>query len=208
MNNESIENTKGGEDMKTTFAVFEDKNDAENALKNLNDDGFNPENISVVMRDDNHTNENVDDKNTGMGVGQGAAGGAATGAVVGGIAGFLAGTVLPGLAGFLIGGPIGAALGLTGVAATTVSGAATGAVAGGLIGALMGMGLNRQDAEHYQSRVQQGAILLAVPSNDNDEGRVSDILESHHAGDIKTVNTNVDDVEQHHQHHTSGVHFE
>ena len=47
---------------------------------------------------------------------------------------------------------IAAALGLTGVAATTVSGALTGALAGGLIGALTGLGFTKEDAELYQRK--------------------------------------------------------
>lgn len=177
---------KGGENMEQTIiGIFADRADVEGAIDKLKGEKFNPEDISIVMKDKREQEEIGND--TGANVAGGALSGATTGAVVGGIAGLLAGTVLPGLGGFLIGGPIGAALGLTGAAATTVSGAATGAVAGGLIGALMGIGLKRDDAEHYQQRVEEGAILVAVPTNRDDTSYVQRVFDEYHAQDIKTI---------------------
>lgn len=186
---------------KTIIGIFENRTDAEGAISALKDDGFNPKDISVVMKDEEQAQ--VVNDNTGAGVAESAVGGATTGAVVGGVTGFLAGTVLPGLAGFLIGGPIGAALGLTGVAATTVSGAATGAVAGGLIGGLMGLGLSQPEAEHYESRVKEGAILLAVPTSDESESRVNEIFSNTHATDTKTVSND----HTHEANKQAGAHF-
>jgi len=80
------------------------------------------------------------------------------------------------LGGLLIGGPLVAALGLTGVVATTVSGAVTGAVAGGLIGALVGLGLPKEDAEYYNEAIEKGGILLAVQAHDGDQDRVEELL--------------------------------
>lgn len=170
---------------KTIIGLFEARADAEGAIESLRDEGFNPKDISIVMQDKAEADDIGD--TTGADVAGGAASGAATGAVIGGITGFLAGTVLPGLAGFLIAGPIGAALGLTGVAATTVSGAATGAVAGGLLGALMGLGLSKSEAEHYESRVKEGAILIAVPAMRGEEKTVEAIFDDFNATDLKTV---------------------
>src|SRR4051812_7629024 len=119
---------------KIILGVFSDRQDAESAIQKLEAEDYDPKDMSIVMRDQRNAKDISE--NTGVDdVMSGATAGAGTGAVVGGIAGFLAGTVLPGLGGFLIGGPIGAALGLSGAAATTVSGVTTGAVAGGLIGA-------------------------------------------------------------------------
>jgi len=198
----SNDKSEGGENMtKTILGIFDERDHAESALSELKDDGFNPKDISIVMKDSEKMD--VDGSDAGSDVAEGAVGGATTGAVVGGIAGFLAGTVLPGLAGFLIGGPIGAALGLTGAAATTVSGAATGAVAGGLIGGLMGLGLSSDEAEHYQERVEQGAILLAVPIRDKEESRVKDIFDANNASDIKTVDNDTarSNIESHQKAH-------
>ncbi|MGI8419429.1 MAG: general stress protein [Candidatus Levyibacteriota bacterium] len=178
----------------TILGIFTDRSDVEEAISKLQGKGFNPKDISIVMRDKAEAKDIGHD--TGANVAGGALSGATTGAAVGGIAGLLAGTILPGLGGFLIGGPIGAALGLTGAAATTVSGVATGAVAGGLIGALMGLGLKKDEAEHYESRVKEGAILLAVPAGAEEAGIVTDIFEEYNATDVKTIAQTRDDMQQ------------
>ncbi len=178
---------KGGElcMTKTLLGVFTEKSDVEEAIAKLQANGLDSKDFSIVMKDHKEAEEMGND--TGANVTESAIAGATTGAAVGGIAGLLAGTVLPGLGGFLIGGPIGAALGLTGAVATTVSGAATGAIAGGLIGALMGLGLSKEDAEHYETRIQEGAILLIVPTHDTKVSFVQDVFNEYHASDIKTI---------------------
>ena len=175
---------------KTILGIFENRNDVEAAVDKLKAEGFDPKDISIVMKD---KGEQRDVENsTGTDVAGGALSGATTGAVVGGITGLLAGTVVPALGGLLIGGPIGAALGLTGAAATTVSGAATGAVAGGLLGALMGLGLPKEDAEHYEKRVTEGAILLAVPAGEGDARTVTSIFDEYNASDVKSISAGAD----------------
>jgi hypothetical protein len=91
------------------------------------------------------------------------------------------------LAGFFIGGPIGAALGLSGAVATTVSGAATGAIAGGLIGALMKLGLDRDTAESYDRTVNAGGIVIGVTETGLEGGRAQMILEKHGADNISLL---------------------
>ncbi|GEM_PF-929543 len=170
---------------KTIIGVFTDRSDVEEAISKLKAEDFNPKDISIVMKDKREGDEINDD--TGSSVAEGAVSGAATGAVLGGITGLLAGTVMPVIGGLLIGGPIGVALGLTGAAATTVSGMATGLVAGGLLGALMGLGLPEEDAQHYEQRVKEGAILLAVPARPEEVTVVATIFEDNNASDIKTI---------------------
>jgi hypothetical protein len=171
---------------KTVLGVFTDRDDAEQAIMHLKDDGYNPKDISIVMRDQAVRDEIVDD--TGAGVAEGTVSGATTGAVLGGIAGLVASFMIPGIGAFFIGGPLAAALGLTGAAASTVSGAATGALAGGLLGALMGIGLSEDEARVYETRVNEGAILVAVPARNGEEDTVEDILGDYNADNIKSIN--------------------
>jgi hypothetical protein len=177
---------------KTVLGVFHDRNGAEDAIDELRDRDYNPKDISIVMRNREEAKEVAD--NTGAGVASGAATGATTGAVVGGLAGLLAAVALPGLGAFLIGGPIAAALGLTGAAASTVSGAATGAVAGGLLGALTGLGLSEDDARVYQDYVNEGGILIAVPARRGEETEVRDVLDEFGADQIRTISPSDDTV--------------
>lgn len=174
--------------MSVVLGVFSNEANAENAIVKLEDRGYNPKDMSILMKDKEGARRISDD--TGADVAEGAVKGAGTGALLGGVAGFLAGTALPGLGGFLIGGPIGAALGLTGAAATTVSGAATGAVAGGLIGALMGtFGLSEDEARDYEARINEGGILVAVPAKEGDDREVRAIMTNFDADGVRIIDS-------------------
>lgn len=165
------------------FAAFNDHDDADRAFRELEDHGFSAHDLSLITHEKYHS--------TGPLAGSmaGAAEGAATGGVLGGIAGALAGAgVIPALAGFLIGGPVAAALGLTGIAATAVSGAVTGAAAGGIVGALMGLGLSQSDAEYYERTVNEGGLLLIVPIRKrSEESEAKHILSANHATQVRLV---------------------
>jgi hypothetical protein len=170
---------------KTVLGIFAEQEDAEDAISRLKDSGYDPKDISIVMRD-NRMSEDISD-NTGTNVVGGALSGATTGALLGSLAGLLASFAIPGLGAFFIGGPIATALGLTGAAATTASGAATGALAGGLIGALTGFGLSEEEARIYEERLREGGILVAVPARVDEEAGVEEIFADSNADDIKTV---------------------
>lgn len=174
-----------------TLALFDDRMDAEAAIEELREAGYNAEDISIVMRDADEAQTIAED--TGVNMVEGATSGATTGAVIGGIAGLLIGVgaiAIPGIGGLLIGGPIAAALGLTGAAATTASGAVTGAVAGGLLGALMSLGVPEETARVYEDRIKEGAILLAIPSESESDGEARSILEENGAEQTRFVATN------------------
>lgn len=167
--------------MRTILGVFQNREDTEAAIDAFDRAGYNPQDISIVMKDQSEGRDIAE--TTGASVTEGVA----TGAVLGGLAGLLSAIAIPGLGAFFIGGPLAAALGLTGAAATTVSGAATGAVAGGLLGALTELGVSDEDAKYYESRVREGAILVAVPALAEEEHRVREIFSDYYATDVKTV---------------------
>jgi hypothetical protein len=170
------------------LGVFGARDMAENAINELQELGYNPKDMSIIMRD---RDEAVAmGESTGASVAEGALSGATTGGVLGGIAGLLIGVgaiAIPGLGALLVGGPIAAALGLTGAAATTVSGAVTGALAGGLVGALMGLGVSEEDARYYEDRIREGGILVAVPVSMGRHDEVREVLEDHGADQVRMV---------------------
>jgi len=177
--------------MKTILGIFTDRGHAEEALADLNKMGYPAKDISVVVRD------GVVSEGSGGGsnIAAGAVSGATTGGVLGGLAGLLVGIgaiALPGVGALFIGGPLAAALGLTGAAAATVSGAATGVLAGGLVGVLVGLGVPEEDAKTYESRIREGAVLLAAPIRDDiDHDAVRETFETHGADKIRTVSDTV-----------------
>ena len=157
----------------TIVGVIDGADRAERALNELKDAGFTPEQVSVVAKDRQDTQQLAE--NTDM-AGEGAASGAATGGVLGGLAGFLVGIsalVIPGI------GPI---VG-TGILLSTLAGAGIGAVAGGLAGALTAWGFSEAEVREYEARVAQGDILVAVEVPDEVVARVEEMM--HGAGAIR-----------------------
>lgn len=171
--------------MKMLMAAFDNPTHADLALDELEACGYTPEQISVISKDNKYQREGY---STGENVAKAAGTGAVTGGALGGLAGLLAGAgIIPALAGLFIGGPIAAALGLAGIAATTASGAVTGAAAGGLLGALTGLGLPKETATNYRDAVDAGGVLIGLSGHDDitDESRA--ILEKHGARDINLI---------------------
>lgn len=180
---------RGGENMQTLIGIFQDRFDAESAIDELQEMGFNPRDVSVVVKEGVTVAQDTGSK--GGRAAEGAVSGAATGGVLGGLAGLLIGIgalAIPGVGAFLVGGPIAAALGLTGAAATTISGATTGALAGGFVGGLIGLGVPEDVARVYEQRVKEGAVLLAVPTNTpTGESEVRKVFEDYNADQIRTI---------------------
>lgn len=168
---------------KNILSVFSNVENVNAALKTLELKGYSKEEISVVSTKDNVLTEEVKFENNVI---EGVKDSAKTGGVVGGILGLLVGVgalSIPGLGLLFITGPIAAALGLTGLAATTASGALTGAFAGGIVGALKEIGVDEQLAIKYEESLKEGAILVGVRVKKGDEYKVHDILE-HNGGDL------------------------
>ncbi len=147
----------------TTIGVFSTHAQARSAIDELRAAGVTEADISYMYV--NVAGE-ITDAHGGTKVGDGAAAGAATGAVLGALAGFVvANGILPGLGTLFVAGPLAAALGFTGAAATTVAGAATGLAAGGIIGALSGLGISDEDALMYEEFLRSGDVLVISKSS-------------------------------------------
>jgi uncharacterized membrane protein len=172
----------------TVLGIFSNRELAENAINELQKIGLNVKDMSIIMREGEERNRL--EANTGAQVGTKVATGAATGAVLGGIAGILIGVgaiAIPGIGALLVGGPLAAAMGLTGIAATTAEGVVAGALTGGIVGGLVSIGVPEERAKTYEERVKHGGILLAVPTL---EGQVDDaqvILQKNGATDIQII---------------------
>lgn len=170
----------------TIIAAFNSVESAENAIHELKTKGFDPKEISIMMKERDEV-ENVSDT-TGAKAASGAISGATTGGLIGGLAGMLVGVgaiTIPGIGPFLAAGPLATALGLTGAAAATISGATTGAVAGGLIGTLMSLGLSQEQAATYETTIKQGGIVVAVPAHEGEADLVTTVLENNNASQVQ-----------------------
>ena len=151
----------------------------EQIVRELQNAGFSPDDISVLMADKGATGDFAHEHHTKAP--EGATTGAASGAVLGGVLGWLAGIgtlAIPGLGPFIAAGPIMAALG----------GAAAVGTLGGITGALIGMGIPEFEAKKYEGRVKAGSALISVHSENSDEtDRAKRIFENAGAQDICTA---------------------
>ncbi len=173
--------------MESTIGIFEHRADAEGAISELRAIGVADADISYIYNAP-EGGETVVTDGAGSNVGSGAASGATAGAVLGAIAGLaVANGLLPGFGSLFVAGPLAAALGLTGAAATTAAGAMTGLAAGGLIGALTGLGVGPDEARIYEERVKRGGILITARSTAN--SAVRDIFKKYGASEIRQYAT-------------------
>jgi hypothetical protein len=155
---------------KTVVALFDNLDTAQTAVKELLNNGFARDDISVIRTNQqgDYTSGNMVEP--GEGDASGAAAGAGIGAVLGGLAGLLVGLgalAIPGVGPIIAAGPI----------ATTLAGAGIGAATGGLVGALADTGLPEKEAGAYAEGVRRGGTLVTVRVDEDQVGKATEVLD-------------------------------
>lgn len=171
-------------------AVFDDRDDAQQAVDHLRNRGIPESAITIVSRNGENSGGGADNRDAGDGAadaGSGALTGAGVGAGIGALFG-LAALAIPGIGPFITAGALASALGTTGGA--LAAGAIVGAASGGLAGALSHWGLNEAEAHHYAGEVERGGTYVGVDlDNANaDRGVVLEELRRHN-GRVDQPNT-------------------
>ncbi|MBB6411504.1 general stress protein [Mesorhizobium sangaii] len=161
--------------MKTVTGLFDNYDDASDAVGELEATGIPHSNISIVAN--NADNWRVQDESKAA---DDAAGGAGLGAVVGGAGGLLTGLGLMAIPGV---GPVVAAGWLAATAVGAVGGAVVGGAAGGIVGALTDSGVAEDDAHVYAEGVRRGGTLVTAKVEDPLVASAERIL-----GQTKSVN--------------------
>ena len=143
----------------TVIALFKNLDDANRALKALNEQGISNSQISVMARENTIealAHEKELQQEASEGVMAGAIGGASFGLFAGLIAG-VGSLFIPGIGPVIAGSTLATLLGSSAV------GAGIGAVAGGaLLGGLVKMGISQEDAQIYAEGIKRGGILVTV----------------------------------------------
>ena len=142
--------------------LFKNPNEAEQAFDYLIAEGFNKDDITVIMsnatRDKNFKDKELPEDSLGTkateGMGIGGAVGGTIGAIAAAIAAIGTSLVLPGI-GMVIAGPIAASL----------AGAGAGSAVGGIVGALVGSGIPDEEAKRYEDDIKAGGILLGIKTS-------------------------------------------
>lgn len=149
---------------KVVAGVFHHRNEAEQALETLKEQGFDQD-ISLIARDE---------QQEGGAEGQDLSEGTFTGGALGGIAGLLAGVgalLIPGVGPIIAAGPIAAAL--------------TGVVGGGIAGGLIDFGIPEESGEFFEEQVRQGGILVTMKAEDEKVEEAASVLRRHGATDVE-----------------------
>lgn len=186
---------------KTIVALYDNRDDAQKAIKDLVDHGINRNEISLVT---SHSQENlgamhaeetpnspkvqrgepVPGEDQPSVVDSEARTGAGIGAILGGVGGLLVGLgalAIPGIGPVLAAGPLAAALGGVAGAGT---GAIAGGAAGGIVGALSESGVPKETAGYYEEGIRRGGTLVTMRLPDLEVDNAKRILDQHHPVDI------------------------
>ncbi len=136
----------------TLIAAFADRNEAENAVDELEQCGFSNDQVGFAIRGSDAVQGGMITDAQGAKDGKGAAAGMAAGAGIGAILGAAAALLIPGF------GPVVAG----GVLAMAFGGAIAGTAVGGIFGAMTGLGVSEEEARFYENEFNSGRAIVAV----------------------------------------------
>lgn len=158
---------------KVVVGTYKTENEVISAIRRLHEMGYDKKDISVLAKDPKRFDRIKAATDIAAKTPKSAAGGAGAGAVTGGLLGGVGALlvelgvlVIPGVGPFLAAGPI----------AATLGGIIAGGAVGGIVGALVGLGVNKGDAEHYETALNNGDLLVLAKASDDRYDRVNDIF--------------------------------
>jgi gas vesicle protein len=164
---------------KTVVAVFDSYASAENAARQIKDQGLRTDDISIVAKQgDNDTGVNGTTATMGgtttatnrKGINDNISDGVMTGGILGGLAGLLIGAgsmVIPGLGIIAAAGPI--------------TGLLSGAVTGGIVGGLVDLGIPENRSKQYETDIKAGKVLFSMKTDEDKIDRIGSVLRSNGA---------------------------
>ncbi|MEM9926718.1 MAG: general stress protein [Cyanobacteria bacterium P01_D01_bin.50] len=173
------------DEMRRAVGTFASRLEAETALYELRDAGFNMDKISIVAKNSEGyqelggtTLEKSKEEQT--------KGGAKAGATAGGVTGGLIG-LLPSLGILAIPG-VGPAAEVGVILANTLIGGGIGAASGGLLGALIGWGIPEDRAKYYDEQLSQGNYVVLLEGTQAEINTAESILRNQGVRDWETYN--------------------
>ena len=158
---------------KKVIGYFQDSRQAEEAVNELKEKGFNE--ISILGNDEGRDNAGNKGRNEGMGFeNQSLSRGTMTGGAIGGLAGLALGAgalFIPGIGPIIAMGPLAAALG--------------GAVTGGVAGALVDYGIPKERSDFYETKIKEGNTVMILKTDEGKTDSAASILRNHGAQDVR-----------------------
>lgn len=173
-------------DERTVSAIFKEREQIDNVVRRLLDRGISRDDISVIGKNF-HSETKISGFITKKDV---ILGGLRQGGIFGSIFGsalaLLTGVgvlFVPFVGTVVAAGPIGAAL------LGAASGAIAGAAGGGLISAFVALGMPKEKAAVYQTRIEAGDFMVAAHVPSNKSGEIQMLLESAGGEEVHTSET-------------------
>jgi len=160
--------------------VFDDRYQAERAVDELEQSGFNKDQIGFALRGSDVVSGGTLTDAVGAKDGEGAVAGAVTGGIVGGLFGAAVALAIPGVGPLLAGGILATALGY----------GAAGVAVGGILGAMTGAGLSEEEAQFYERQFNEGRALITIRAGAR-EAEAAAIIIRHGGYDIHTYNARI-----------------
>ena len=164
----------------TILATFDNVEDANDAIHELMDAGFDRSDIGLAVYDrDNVSDRYLGDRND-VTASEGTSFGGTVGLLVGVVVG-LGAITIPGVGPIIAAGPLAAALG---AATGGAIGAAAGAATGNITASLINLGVPEEEAAYYAESLRRGSALVSVNVYDTDADRAANILRSFNPVDV------------------------
>jgi len=160
----------------TIIGVFEDRLEAENALRDLEAAGFSSDQLGFAIRGSDAVRGGMITDAQGTKDAKGAITGAAIGAAVGGLLAAAATLLIPGVGPVIAGGLL----------TTVLGGAAAGTAVGGILGAMSGLEVSEEEAKYYEKHFSEGKALVAVKPGVR-ANEAAAILRSHGGYDLQNT---------------------
>lgn len=160
---------------KTVLALYDDLEQAHDAVRALDREGFERDRVSMVIRDADEKYAEYGEEPAEV---EEVVDGMAAGALLGGLTGLVVGLftlVIPGVGPVLAAGPL----------ATALAGAGAGVVVGTLVGGLVDMGIEEETARYYAEGIRRGGVLVAVTTTDVRADEAAAILDAHYPVDLE-----------------------
>jgi hypothetical protein len=162
------------ENTKTVLVgVFEDRNNAVHAVRDLEAAGFKDDQIGFAIRGSDAVQGGMITDAAGAKDAKGAVTGAITGGALGGVLAAVVTALIPGV------GPVLAA----GSLAMFFGYAAAGTAIGGILGAMTGLGISEEEAVFYEKHFSEGKAIVAVKASTR-SAEAADILRRHGGFDL------------------------
>lgn len=161
---------------KIVVGLFESRDHAEIAARQIKERGLRTEDISIIARqgDDSSADTNASMVNEDKQINDNISGGVMTGGVLGGVAGALIGAgslMIPGLGIIAAAGPI--------------TGLLSGTVTGGIVGGLVDLGIPENKSKQHEEDIRQGKVLFSMRTDEDKINRVTSILRNSGASNVE-----------------------